>query len=49
MKTEKFTPHSAFDCRREKRKFSMISVYDYPTAKCAEEAGINSLLVGDSF
>ena len=48
MKKEKFTPHSAFDCRREKRKFSMISVYDYPTAKFAEEAGINSLLVGDS-
>ena len=48
MIKEKFTPLSACACRREKRKFSMLSVYDYPTAKYAEEAGVNSLLVGDS-
>ena len=48
MTQEKFTPISANNCRKENTKFSMISVYDYPTAKFAEEAGINSLLVGDS-
>ena len=48
MKKEKFTTISALNFRNQKRKFSMISVYDYPTAKYAEEAGINSLLVGDS-
>ena len=48
MKKDKFTVVSASDCRRENRKFSMLSVYDYPTAKYAEEAGVNSLLVGDS-
>ena len=48
MEKEKFTPLSAVCCRKEKKKFSMISVYDYPTAKYAEEAGINALLVGDS-
>ena len=48
MRKEKFTPLSALDCRRQRRKFSMISVYDFPTAKYAEKAGINSLLVGDS-
>ncbi len=48
MKKEKFTTLSALNYRNKKRKFSMISVYDFPTAKYAEEAGINSLLVGDS-
>ena len=48
MNNKKFTPLSAQRCRDEGRKFTMMSVYDYPTAKAAESAGIDALLVGDS-
>lgn len=30
------------------RKFAMLTAYDYPTAEAAEEAGVHSLLIGDS-
>ena len=48
MNNQKFTPLSAQRSRDEGRKFTMMSVYDYPTAKAAESAGIDALLVGDS-
>lgn len=32
----------------EKTKISMLTAYDYSTAKLIDEAGINSILVGDS-
>lgn len=32
----------------ERRPFSMLTAYDFPTAALAQEAGVHSLLVGDS-
>ncbi|WP_201713297.1 3-methyl-2-oxobutanoate hydroxymethyltransferase [Rossellomorea arthrocnemi] len=34
--------------KNEKVKVSMVTAYDYPSAKFAEEAGIDVILVGDS-
>jgi len=35
--------------KREKRKITMITCYDYPTARIMQEAGADSLLVGDTY
>ncbi|MCY1029147.1 3-methyl-2-oxobutanoate hydroxymethyltransferase, partial [Mammaliicoccus sciuri] len=34
--------------KEQKEKISMITAYDYPSAKQAEAAGIDTILVGDS-
>lgn len=34
--------------KEEHRKLSMLTAYDYTTAKLMDEAGVNSILVGDS-
>jgi 3-methyl-2-oxobutanoate hydroxymethyltransferase len=34
--------------KREGRKMTMITAYDYPFAKLADEAGLDAVLVGDS-
>ncbi|MBI1827495.1 MAG: 3-methyl-2-oxobutanoate hydroxymethyltransferase [Planctomycetes bacterium] len=35
--------------KREKRKVTMITCYDFPTARIMQEAGVDSLLVGDTY
>lgn len=34
--------------KEEKEKITMVTAYDYPSAKQAEEAGLDTILVGDS-
>ena len=34
--------------KEERKKISMLTAYDYSTAKLMDEAGVNSILVGDS-
>jgi len=35
--------------KRERRKISMLTCYDYANARLMEEAGVDSLLVGDTY
>lgn len=46
--TKKFTVASFLKAKKEGRKISMLTAYDYPMAKLLEVAGIDCLLVGDS-
>ena len=48
MLEKKFGPLDAAICKSEGRKFTMLSVYDYPTARLAAASNIETLLVGDS-
>ncbi|MCL2703805.1 MAG: 3-methyl-2-oxobutanoate hydroxymethyltransferase [Defluviitaleaceae bacterium] len=36
------------NAKKEQKKISMLTAYDYTTAKMMDEAGVNSILVGDS-
>lgn len=38
----------AFQEQKGKRPLVMVTAYDYPTARTAEEAGVDAVLVGDS-
>ena len=40
--------HELHQMKRERRKITWITSYDYPTAQFAEAAGIDMILVGDS-
>lgn len=36
------------NCKKNGEKFSVLTAYDYPTAKLVEEAGIDMIILGDS-
>jgi len=46
--TKPVTTASLKRMKRDKAKIAMVTAYDYPSAKLAEEAGADLLLVGDS-
>lgn len=48
MNKDKFTVSSFMESKKEGRKISMLTAYDYTTAKLLDSAGVDSLLIGDS-
>lgn len=48
MKNKKFTVSSFLKAKKNNEVISMLTAYDYSTAKILDEAGVDSILVGDS-
>ncbi len=48
MNKGKVTVNSILEAKAKGRKISMLTAYDYTTAKLLDEAGVDSILVGDS-
>lgn len=45
---QKITVNSLQKCKDNNEHFSMLTAYDYSTAKYIDEAGVDSILIGDS-
>lgn len=45
---KKFTTTSFQNAKKENKKITMLTAYDYSMAKIVDEAGVDSILVGDS-
>lgn len=45
---KKFTVTSFREYKEKGKKISMLTAYDYPTAKILDESGVHAILVGDS-
>ena len=48
MNGKKNTVATLSDMKKRGEKVSMLTCYDYTTARIIENAGINTILVGDS-
>lgn len=48
MIKEKATTASLLRMKKEEKQIAMVTAYDYPGARAAEEAGVDLILVGDS-
>lgn len=48
MEPKKKTVPSIIRMKRKGRRIAMLSIYDYPTALLADEAGVDIILVGDT-
>ncbi|MFH1189558.1 MAG: 3-methyl-2-oxobutanoate hydroxymethyltransferase [Candidatus Omnitrophota bacterium] len=48
MERKKVTIPDLYAMKREGRKITMLTAYDYPMARIVDEAGIDVILVGDS-
>ena len=48
MEQRKLTIKDFFEIKKQRKKFVMISVCDYPMALLADRAGIDAILVGDA-
>ena len=47
-KVKPVTVATLLDMKRKGLKIAMLTAYDFPTARLAEEAGVDVILVGDS-
>jgi len=48
MNRKKITISDLYQMKAQGRKVSMLTAYDYPTAKLCDAAGVDAVLVGDS-
>lgn len=48
MERKKVTVPDLHQMKRDRKKITMLSVYDYPTALIADRMGLDTILIGDS-